>query len=77
MTKLSDDGPVPPFRFTKARPVDAVPRGRINCDLSADRLLLHTIQPKEAVDALLSSGVLVPDRSLAEPSPILATGIRS
>lgn len=41
--------------------------GRIGYDLAAERLLLHTIQTQEAVDALLSTGVLVPDPSLAEP----------
>jgi hypothetical protein len=41
--------------------------GRIGYDLSTDRLLLHTIQTAEAVDTLLSTGVLVPDTSLAEP----------
>ncbi|WP_427007028.1 DUF3841 domain-containing protein [Pseudarthrobacter sp. H2] len=32
------------------------------------QLLLHTIQTAEAFDALLSTGVLVPDNSFAEPS---------
>ncbi|MFE4227033.1 hypothetical protein ACFRJ8_03980 [Arthrobacter sp. NPDC056886] len=53
--------------ITNARATDAVPRGRIGYDLSAERLLLHTIQTQDAVDALLSGGVLVPDSSLAEP----------
>jgi Domain of unknown function (DUF3841) len=56
-----------PFPIKKARPADAVPRGRIGYDISADRLLLHTIQTGEAFDALLSTGALVPDNSLAEP----------
>jgi hypothetical protein len=58
---------VPTFPITKARAADAVPKGRIGYDVSADRLLLHTIQTEEAVDALLTTGVLVPDNSLAEP----------
>jgi hypothetical protein len=36
-------------------------------DLSADRLLLHTIQTEEAFEELLSTGRLVPDISRAEP----------
>lgn len=36
-------------------------------DISADRLLLHTIQTHEAFDTLLARGVLVPDNSMAEP----------
>lgn len=50
-----------------ARPADVVPRGRMGYDISADRLLLHTIQTGAAFEELLSSGVLVPDVSLAEP----------
>lgn len=64
----SDDRPVPSFQITKARPADAVPSGRVGYDLSADRLLLHTIQTQEALDALMSTGVLVPDSSRAEPT---------
>ena len=58
---------MPTFPITNARPVDAFPRDRISYDLSADRLLLHTIQTEEALEALLSTGVQVPDSSLAEP----------
>lgn len=36
-------------------------------DISADRLLLHTIQTEEALEELVSNGVLVPDVSRAEP----------
>lgn len=58
---------MPTFPLKKARPADAVPTGRIGYDTSADQLLLHTIQTEEAFDALLSTGALVPDNSLAEP----------
>jgi hypothetical protein len=36
-------------------------------NISADHLLLHTIQTEEAFEELLSTGVLVPDRSRSEP----------
>ena len=35
--------------------------------LSADRLLLHTIQTEEAFEGLLSIGVLIPDPAGVEP----------
>lgn len=63
-----DDIPVPTFPIKTASPARAVPPGRMGYDISADRILLHTIQTKEALDALLSTGELVPDNSLAEPS---------
>lgn len=65
---LRDDVPVPTFPIRTARPADALPRGRIGYDISSDRLLLHTIQTEAAFEALLSTGALVPDNSLAEPS---------
>lgn len=43
-------------------------------DLSADRLLLHTIQTEEAFEGLLSTGVLVPDPSRVEPLHVDAYG---
>ncbi|MDQ0211916.1 DUF3841 domain-containing protein [Arthrobacter bambusae] len=55
------------FPIRKAQPAAAVPRGRIGYDISAERLLLHTIQPKEVLEALLSTGVHVPDNSLVDP----------
>lgn len=58
---------MPTFPIRSARPTDAVPKGRISYDISADRLLLHTIQTAEAFDSLLSTGVLEPDSSLSEP----------
>lgn len=58
---------MPALSIKKARPAEAVPRGRMGYDLSADRLLLHTIQTEEAFEGLLSTGVLVPDPSRAEP----------
>jgi Domain of unknown function (DUF3841) len=58
---------VPNFPVRRARPDDAVPRGRIGYDICAKRLLLHTVQTEEAFDTLLSKGQLVPDMSLAEP----------
>jgi hypothetical protein len=64
---LRDDGAVPAFPIKKARPAEAVPRGGMGYDLSADRLLMHTIQTEEAFEALLSAGVLVPDPSRVEP----------
>jgi hypothetical protein len=53
------------FRIKSASPDDAVPSGYIGYDIYAERLLLHTIQPGEAFEALLSTGQLVPDISLA------------
>ncbi|QOT19323.1 hypothetical protein [Paenarthrobacter sp. YJN-5] len=46
-----------PFFIHSARPADAVPAGRMGHNLSADQLLLHTIQTQEVVDELLSTGV--------------------
>lgn len=63
----SDDAVVAMIPVRQAAPGEAVARGRIGYDISADRLLLHTIQTEEAFDALLVSGVLVPDNALAEP----------
>lgn len=64
---FSDDGDVPAFPITKARPGDAVPAGRMGYSLSAEKLLLHTIQPQEVFDELLSTGVFVSDPSRVEP----------
>lgn len=50
-----------------AAPADALPAGRMGYDLSADRLLLHTIQTEDAVEELLSTGQLRPNTSLAAP----------
>jgi hypothetical protein len=41
-------------------------------DLSADRLLLHTIQTEEAFEGLLTTGALTPDPSRVDP--LLADG---
>lgn len=35
-------------------------------DLDAERLLLHTVQPVEALETLLTTGTLRPDPGLAE-----------
>lgn len=64
---FGDDVAVPPFPITTAHPADAVPKGRISYDISADSVLLHTIQTGAAFEALLTTGVLVPDNALAEP----------
>lgn len=64
---LSDDIVVASFPISEACPADAVPPGRIGYDISADRLLLHTIQSEEAFDALCSAGVLVSDPSRIDP----------
>lgn len=64
---FSDDGDVPTFPITKARPADAVPARRMGYNLSAEKLLLHTIQPQEVFDELLSTGVFVSDPSRVEP----------
>jgi hypothetical protein len=58
---------VPAFPITKTRPAEAVPSGRIGYDLSAGRLLLHTIQTEEAFEGLLTVGALVPDPARVEP----------
>jgi hypothetical protein len=55
------------FPIKRSLPANAVPPGRTSYDISADRLLLHTIQTSEAFDSLLSTGVLKPDTSLSEP----------
>ncbi|GAA4034539.1 hypothetical protein GCM10023063_18280 [Arthrobacter methylotrophus] len=36
-------------------------------DIFADQLLLHTVQPAAVLDALLGTGVHVPDKSLVHP----------
>jgi hypothetical protein len=64
---LSDDIAVLKFPITKASPADAVPAGRIGYDISAEHLLLHTIQTAEAFDTLCSAGVLVSDPSRIDP----------
>ncbi len=64
---LSDDIVVASFSISEACPADAVPPGRIGYDISADQLLLHTIQSEEAFDVLCSAGVLVSDRSRVDP----------
>lgn len=64
---LRDDDAMPAFPIKKARPADAVPRGRMGYDLSAERLLLHTVQTEEAFEGLVSAGVLVADPSRIEP----------
>jgi hypothetical protein len=64
---LSDDIGVPSFPISEACPADAVPPGRIGYDISADQLLLHTLQSEEAFDALCSAGVLVSDPSRIDP----------
>ena len=51
----------------KAAPADALPRGRIGYDPSADTLLLHTIQTEAAFEELVSTGQLRPNTSLGEP----------
>ncbi len=58
---------MPNFPVTRARADRAVPPGRVGYDLNADRLLLHTFQPEEALEELLSTGQLIPDPSRAEP----------
>jgi hypothetical protein len=63
----SDDGPVATFPIKRSLPANAVLPGRAIYDISADRLLLHTVQTSEAFDSLLSTGVLKPDGSLFEP----------
>ncbi len=64
---LSDDRGVSSFPIREACPADAVPPGRIGYDISADQLLLHTLQSEEAFDALCSAGVLVSDPSRVDP----------
>lgn len=64
---FSDDGDVPSFPMTKARPADAVPAGHMGYDLSMEKLLLHTIQSQEVFDELLSTGVFMSDPSRVEP----------
>jgi hypothetical protein len=64
---FGDDGEVPAFPITKARPADAVPAGRMGYNLSAEKLLLHTIQPQEVFDELVSTGIFVSDPSRVEP----------
>jgi hypothetical protein len=56
-----DDAVVAMIPVRQAAPGEAVAKGRISYDISADGLLLHTIQTEDAFDALLASGVLVPD----------------
>ncbi len=51
----------------EATPDAAVPAGRIGYDITAESLLLHTIQTADAVDCLRTSGTLVPDPQLACP----------
>jgi hypothetical protein len=63
---------MPAFPIKKTRPADAVPSGRMGYDLSADRLLLHTIQTEEAFARLLTTGALVTDPSRVDP--VLADG---
>lgn len=58
---------MPNFPVTSARADRAVPAGRVGYDLNAARLLLHTFQPEEALEELLSTGQLIPDPSRAEP----------
>jgi hypothetical protein len=67
-TASSDDAVVAMIRVREASAGEAAARGRMGYDISADRLLLHRIQTEEAFDALLSSGVLMPDKAFAEPS---------
>ncbi|NDU74873.1 DUF3841 domain-containing protein [Actinomadura sp. DSM 109109] len=55
-----------PFPIRAAAPGQAVPAGRMGYDLDAERLLLHTVQPAEAFDALLTTGTLRPDANLAD-----------
>ncbi|MES9603862.1 DUF3841 domain-containing protein [Actinomadura sp. NPDC000929] len=43
-----------------------MPAGRMGYDLDAGRLLLHTVQPVEALETLLTTGTLRPDPKLAE-----------
>jgi hypothetical protein len=64
---LSDDGPVRTFPVRTAHFDVAVPSGRIGYSLTADRLLLHTIQTAGALEELRSTGKLAPDASFAEP----------
>ncbi|MFC9352822.1 MULTISPECIES: DUF3841 domain-containing protein [Terrabacteria group] len=58
---------MPLFPVRTARFDTAVPAGRIGCSLTTDKLLLHTIPTADALEALLSTGRLVPNTSLAEP----------
>ncbi|WP_442545668.1 hypothetical protein ACSBOX_08875 [Arthrobacter sp. KN11-1C] len=54
------------FPIKRAQPATALRPGRIGYDISSERLLLHTIQPREVLEALLSTGVHVPDNSLVD-----------
>ncbi len=54
-----------PIRY--ADPECALPAGRVGYDITAESLLLHTIQTAEAFDCLRTSGMLVPDPRLACP----------
>lgn len=56
------------FPIRIAEPEHAVPAGRLGYDLTADRLLLHTVQTDEAFDSLVSTGSLISDPALAEPT---------
>jgi len=56
-----------PFPVRVAEPERAVPAGRLDYDIAAGQLLLHTIQTAGALDALISDGTLIPDPALAEP----------
>ncbi|HWV48657.1 MAG TPA: DUF3841 domain-containing protein [Microbacterium sp.] len=61
--------PMPPFPIRTAAPDAAVPPGRLGYDLDAETLLLHSIQTSEAVDSLLTSGVLRADPTAVAESP--------
>ncbi|WP_284989498.1 hypothetical protein [Arthrobacter sp. efr-133-TYG-120] len=54
------------FPISKIRPEVAVPPGRIGNDISADQLLLQTMQSAEACGAFLATRVLVPESSLID-----------
>ncbi|MDQ0864834.1 hypothetical protein [Arthrobacter globiformis] len=47
---------MPKFAVRTSHYDAAVPRGRIGYNLTADRLLLHTIQTEEALSELLNDG---------------------
>ena len=57
----------PSFPLRCTDPERAVPPGRLEYDLDADRLLLHTVQSAGAFGTLCATGVLRPDPALAEP----------
>ena len=58
--------PVLGRRVPEAEPGRAVPPGRVGYDLGSRRMLLHTVQTAAALDALIATGTLRPDPSLAE-----------